>query len=203
MRLDSFLDVSIENGRIRIDISTQGFSGKGHDGYEVSFRPDEKRMTLDIDLDSLGLGVLGYSGPELMEKVIGAVCTYYNIEKAELLSKRRSQPYAQIRQIAMYLCVENTNLPQKFIGEALGGRTHSTVSYAHQAIKEQAQIYPNIGKAIAAIENSMKEERNGVSVDDYRGGYRDSRILGRHSDRQTEGVETGEGIDGLPQTGGR
>ena len=58
---------------------------------------------------------------------------------SELLSKRRNRSITRPRQIAMALSKELTNHSLPEIGEAFGGRDHTTVIHACEKIKELIQ----------------------------------------------------------------
>lgn len=68
-----------------------------------------------------------------IQRVVGE---YYKIKIADMLSKRRSRSVARPRQIAMALAKELTNHSLPEIGEAFGGRDHTTVLHACRKIKE-------------------------------------------------------------------
>jgi len=61
---------------------------------------------------------------------------YYKIKVADLLSKRRSRSVARPRQVAMALSKELTNHSLPEIGDAFGGRDHTTVLHACRKIAE-------------------------------------------------------------------
>ena len=61
---------------------------------------------------------------------------YYKIKVADLMSKRRSRSVARPRQMAMALAKELTNHSLPEIGDAFGGRDHTTVLHACKRIKE-------------------------------------------------------------------
>ncbi len=63
-------------------------------------------------------------------KVIGTVANSFGVNKERLLERDRSREVALPRQVAMYLLREVGNLSLPQIGEALGGRDHTTVMYA-------------------------------------------------------------------------
>ena len=71
-----------------------------------------------------------------IDNIIRTVAEYYKIKVAELLSKRRSRSVARPRQIAMALCKELTNHSLPEIGDAFGGRDHTTVLHACKQIKQ-------------------------------------------------------------------
>jgi len=64
------------------------------------------------------------------------VAEYYKIKVSDLLSKRRSRSVARPRQVAMALSKELTNHSLPEIGEAFGGRDHTTVLHGCRKIKE-------------------------------------------------------------------
>ena len=64
------------------------------------------------------------------------VAEYYNIKLADILSKRRSRSVARPRQLAMALAKELTNHSLPEIGDAFGGRDHTTVLHACRKIQE-------------------------------------------------------------------
>ncbi len=64
------------------------------------------------------------------------VAEYYKIKLNDLLSKRRSRSIARPRQIAMALAKQLTNHSLPEIGEAFGGRDHTTVLHACRKVKE-------------------------------------------------------------------
>lgn len=70
------------------------------------------------------------------ENIQKTVAEYYKIRVADLLSKRRSRSVARPRQIAMALCKELTNHSLPEIGDAYGGRDHTTVLHAYRKINE-------------------------------------------------------------------
>ena len=61
---------------------------------------------------------------------------YYKIKIADLMSKKRSRSIARPRQVAMALAKELTNHSLPEIGDAFGGRDHTTVLHACRKIKE-------------------------------------------------------------------
>lgn len=72
-------------------------------------------------------------GIDNIQRVVGE---YYKIKMNDLLSKRRSRSVARPRQVAMALAKELTNHSLPEIGEAFGGRDHTTVLHACRKIKE-------------------------------------------------------------------
>jgi len=71
-----------------------------------------------------------------IENIQKTVCEYYKIRVAELLSKRRPRSIARPRQMAMALCKELTQHSLPEIGDAFGGRDHTTVLHACRTISK-------------------------------------------------------------------
>ena len=65
-----------------------------------------------------------------MDNIQKTVAEYYKIRVADLLSKRRNRSIARPRQVAMALSKELTNHSLPEIGDAFGGRDHTTVIHA-------------------------------------------------------------------------
>jgi chromosomal replication initiator protein len=70
-----------------------------------------------------------------VENIQKAVAGYFKIRVSELLSKRRSRSIARPRQIAMALAKELTTHSLPEIGDAFGGRDHTTVLHACRRVK--------------------------------------------------------------------
>lgn len=71
-----------------------------------------------------------------IENIQKTVAEYYKIKIADLNSKRRSRSVARPRQIAMALAKDLTNHSLPEVGDAFGGRDHTTVLHACKKIKE-------------------------------------------------------------------
>ncbi len=72
------------------------------------------------------------------------VSEYYKIKMSDLLSKRRTRSIARPRQVAMALSKELTNHSLPEIGDAFGGRDHTTVLHACRKIKELQETSADI-----------------------------------------------------------
>ena len=71
-----------------------------------------------------------------IDNIQRTVAEYYKIKIADILSKRRSRSVARPRQVAMALSKELTNHSLPEIGDAFGGRDHTTVLHATRKIAE-------------------------------------------------------------------
>jgi chromosomal replication initiator protein len=71
-----------------------------------------------------------------IENIQKTVAEYYKIKVSDILSKRRSRSIARPRQLAMALSKELTNRSLPEIGNAFGGRDHTTVLHACRKIQQ-------------------------------------------------------------------
>lgn len=71
-----------------------------------------------------------------IDNIQRSVAEYYKIKMADMLSKRRNRSVARPRQVAMCLSKELTNHSLPEIGDAFGGRDHTTVLHACKQVKK-------------------------------------------------------------------
>jgi len=77
------------------------------------------------------LGETAMPAPRVsVEDVQRVACEYFGITRDQLLGRGRSQNIAMCRQVAMYLVREIVGLSYPQIGQAFGGRDHTTALYA-------------------------------------------------------------------------
>lgn len=79
-----------------------------------------------------------------IDNIQRTVAEYYKIKVADLLSKRRTRTVTRPRQVAMALSKELTNHSLPEIGDAFGGRDHTTVLHACKKIVELQETDPGI-----------------------------------------------------------
>lgn len=92
---------------------------------DISMELAEKVLSQTVGVEERKLSV-----PEILD----TVSKYYNIDKADLVSRKRKREIVQARQVVMYLSKELTDSSLAAIGAEVGGRDHSTVIYAEKAI---------------------------------------------------------------------
>lgn len=86
-----------------------------------------------------------------IENIQKTVAEYYKIRVADILSKRRNRSVARPRQMAMSLCKELTNHSLPEIGDAFGGRDHTTVLHACRKINELRESDSRIAEDLANL----------------------------------------------------
>ena len=105
-----------------------------------------KASTIDIDLatDALQDIVASNYKPITVELIMKAVADHYHISIRDILGKKRSRNLARPRQIAMAITKELTHLSLPAIGDAFGGRDHTTVMHAVKTIAKLRQDEPEL-----------------------------------------------------------
>ncbi len=86
-----------------------------------------------------------------IENIQKTVADYYKIKVSEMYSKKRSRMIARPRQVAMALAKELTPLSLPDIGDAFGGRDHTTVLHACRKIAELRSSTPDITRDFDAL----------------------------------------------------
>ena len=97
----------------------------------------------------------GESATITVTTIMAEVSDYFQISGEELCGTSRSRTLVNARQIAMYLCRELTDLSLPKIGQAFGGRDHTTVMHAERKIRqligERRALYDQITELTGII----------------------------------------------------
>ena len=93
-------------------------------------------ITLELTKDALKDLLALQDKLVTIENIQKTVAEYYKIRVADLHSKRRNRSVARPRQLAMALAKELTNYSLPEIGDAFGGRDHTTVLHACRKVEE-------------------------------------------------------------------
>lgn len=112
--------------------------------------------TLDM-LERVIRRMEGETRPPTIELVKKATMKVFNVSKADLESPSKARAVVYPRQIAMYLCREQTckSFPQ--IGRAFGRRDHTTVLYAHRKLTKALPKDPELAADIARVTAAILE----------------------------------------------
>ncbi|HET7011649.1 MAG TPA: chromosomal replication initiator protein DnaA [Anaerolineales bacterium] len=89
------------------------------------------------------------------DRIIAAVAAQFAVDEDRLLSTDRSRQVALPRQVAMFLIREGTNASLPQIGEALGGRDHTTVMYGCDKIAGLLETDDALRRQVAAIRENL------------------------------------------------
>ncbi|MCA0458869.1 MAG: chromosomal replication initiator protein DnaA [Chloroflexi bacterium] len=112
-----------------------------------------------VTVDMAENALAGYRRPRnhqlTMARVLSTTAEYYRLTVADLVGPRRTARLNQARQVAMYLAREVTlaSLPQ--IGDAFGGRTHSTVLHSCNKVAQELAVDDMLREDVAAIQATL------------------------------------------------
>ena len=108
------------------------------------------RKEIDLELAKSTLkSIVNDQEKELsVESILDVVTNHFDVDIDTLRGKCRKKENVFPRQIAMYMLKELTNLPLKSIGYHFGGRDHSTVIHAVQAVSEAMETDQTVEKTI-------------------------------------------------------
>jgi chromosomal replication initiator protein len=85
------------------------------------------------------------------ERIVETVARYYGVPLDQIKGKARDRQVVLPRQIAMYLMREETEAPLLRIGEALGGRDHSTVLHGCEKIEREMAENDDFRRDVGAL----------------------------------------------------
>jgi chromosomal replication initiator protein len=98
------------------------------------------------------------SGPEITaDQIMASTADYFGVSLEDLRGQSRSRVLVNARQVAMYLCRELTELSLPRIGQAFGGRDHTTVMHADRKIRQQMAERRSLYNQIAELTNRIKQ----------------------------------------------
>ena len=91
-----------------------------------------------------------------IENIQKTVAEYYKIKISDIHSKKRSRNFSRPRQIAMSLTRELTNMSFPEIGEAFGGRHHTTIMHACDEIEQLRLKDHNVGQDLGFLTQVLR-----------------------------------------------
>jgi len=117
-----------------------------------------KQVTLEIAQQKLKDVLISSKQSNLsMETIQKIVASHFSVSINDLKGKKRTQNVVFPRQLAMYICREMTEYSSTEIGEAFGGRDHSTVIYSLDKIRGRFVIDANLDSTINILKRQVKE----------------------------------------------
>ncbi|MBR2214317.1 MAG: chromosomal replication initiator protein DnaA [Selenomonadaceae bacterium] len=117
----------------------------------------KQTITVDVAAEALkNIFPGGNDKPLTIELIQEVVAGFYKVKMEDLSAKKRTRQIAFPRQIAMYLCRElmDASLPQ--IGQAFGGRDHSTVIHACEKIAKEQEKDRGLQADISKIKERLE-----------------------------------------------
>jgi chromosomal replication initiator protein len=88
-------------------------------------------------------------------QVMDAVASAFGVTRERMLGRDRSQEVALPRQVAMYLLREEANVSLPQIGEAMGGRDHTTVMYACDKVRDMIERDDHLRRRVLQIREQL------------------------------------------------
>ncbi|MFM7147077.1 MAG: chromosomal replication initiator protein DnaA [Actinomycetales bacterium] len=102
-------------------------------------------------------------GPEItVGQIMAATASYFGVTIDDLCGSSRSRVLVTARQIAMYLCRELTDLSLPKIGQAFGGRDHTTVMHADRKIRQLMAERRSLFNQVTDLTSRIKSQPRAV-----------------------------------------
>ncbi|MFA7323077.1 MAG: chromosomal replication initiator protein DnaA [Candidatus Nanopelagicales bacterium] len=119
------------------------------------------RQPVDMSITEVVLKDLfpSESGPEITAaQIMASTASYFGVTVEDLCGSSRSRVLVTARQIAMYLCRELTDLSLPKIGQAFGGRDHTTVMHANRKIKDLMAERRSLFNQVSDLTSRIKSQ---------------------------------------------
>ena len=126
--------------------------------YTINIKPT-KHITMSVVSEAIRSLIEAHENQdELTEnKIIAAVANYYSLTPSQITGKIRTSRVAMARHIAMYLDREMLGTPLIKIGQAFGGKDHSTVLSGISKVERELKNDPDMGTAINEIKSKLSK----------------------------------------------
>ena len=98
-----------------------------------------------------------------VEGILSSISEFTGVAVDRIVGKRRDKATAGARRMAMYMLREDARLTSGRVGQALGGKDHSTVLYAQKRFEQLMETDDSIRHQLAAVRDIMiRSRRAGV-----------------------------------------
>jgi chromosomal replication initiator protein len=114
------------------------------------------RLSLDLAREALKDLLAVQVRQVSVDNIQRIVADYYKIKVSDMYSKKRSRTIARPRQVAMALAKELTQMSLPDIGDAFGGRDHTTVLHACRKIADLRNSNPEITRDFDALLQTLR-----------------------------------------------
>jgi chromosomal replication initiator protein len=116
---------------------------------------NEAPITLSLAMEALSVSRPQEDKEEQItpSTIINTVCNFYKIAKADLLGKKKNKELVEPRQICTYLITELLSIPLVSVGQAMGGKDHTTVIYTRDKIADLIKKDPRVATEVNDLKN--------------------------------------------------
>jgi chromosomal replication initiator protein len=115
-----------------------------------------REINLDTAKEALKDLLNAHNRPITFESIQKTVAEYYKIKISDMHSKKRTRIVARPRQVAMWLAKELTSASLPAIGEAFGGRDHTTVLHAYRTISNLRLKDPTLNHDLLVLAQVLR-----------------------------------------------
>jgi chromosomal replication initiator protein len=119
--------------------------------HSLSGRPLDTHLAADVLDDLHPASAVDASAPITIERIQALVAGHFKLTPEDLTSAKRTAVLAWPRQLAIYLARELTGAPLQGVGDAFGGRNHTTVLHACKRVEERIATSPEDGAELTAL----------------------------------------------------
>ncbi len=117
---------------------------------------NNRDINLDLAKEVIGKFIDNISNELTVEYIQRTVADYFGIEPSKLKEKTRKRLIVRARQLSMYLAKQLSNKSLKHIGNAFGGRDHSTVVHACKTIEDLLEKDNTFKSEFSTIQKQLK-----------------------------------------------
>ena len=141
----------------KIDTNIRELEGSLNKVVSLSSLIGSEKATMVEAMEALKDIEISQSQNLTIDKIMDVICKYYNVKKIDLIGKKKNKEIVDPRQICIYLITELMDTPLIAIGNAFGGRDHTTIIHARDKIadniKTDRSLKTNIDDLTAMIKN--------------------------------------------------
>ncbi len=124
---------------------------------KVSAYSSLTKTIIDLPMAQQILGITMEPANISVDKMIKTVASYYHMQASDIKSQLRAKDISHARQVAIYLIRELTESSFPKIGQAIGGRKHTTILYAYEKVKKEMEVRPQLKQQIQELSQQIKQ----------------------------------------------